>query len=174
MGGVQGFRPLFVPVEEIGVVVETLRKISFGEFFDEGEVGEIGLGFEFLRRMEIFLLFPVDGDLCFGRFFRARCFGAGRARVCFRLGHERILRGEILAAVRGERESAKVKSAGSQAARSGQGRFSRFGGVMTWLSEPESCIARILLAGRSLTPTSSPRPGRVGVGFERYVKLLLL
>ena len=86
----------------------------------------------------------------------------------------RILRGEILAAVRGERESAKVKSAGSQAARLGQGWSLAVRRCYDLAVEPESCIARILLAGRSLTPTSSPRPGRVGGGFERYVKLLLL
>ena len=83
VGGVEGFRPLFVPVEEIGVVVETLRKIFLGEFFDEGEIGEIGLGFEFLRRMEIFLFFPVDGDLCFGGLFRVDRFGFGGARMRF-------------------------------------------------------------------------------------------
>jgi len=114
MGGVQGFRPLFVPVEEIGVVVEALRKIFLGEFFNEGEVGEIGLGFEFLRRMEIFLFFPVDGDLCFGRFFRARCFGAGRARVCFSSWAREDSPGGDFSSGACERESAKVKSAGSQ------------------------------------------------------------
>src|SRR5438552_2546774 len=83
VGGVESFLPLFVPVEKIGVVVEALRKIFLGEFFDEGEVGEIGLGFEFLRRMEIFLLFPVDGDLCFGGLFRVDRFGLGGARMRF-------------------------------------------------------------------------------------------
>jgi len=167
VGGVEGFRPLFVPVEKIGVVVEALWEVFFGEFFDKGGVGEIGLGFEFLRRMEIFLFLPVDGDLCFGGFFRARCFGSGGARVRFCLGHERILRGEILAAVGSERESRKGKKCGF-AVGAVRTRSVFRGSAVLWAVKPESCIARILLAGRSLTPTSSL--GR----FERYVKFLLL
>ena len=76
--------------------------------------------------------------------------------------------------MRGERESAKGKKCGFAGGGQGKVGLSRFGGVMTWLSQPESCIARILLAGRSLTPTSSLDRVESGRGFERYVKFLLL
>jgi hypothetical protein len=56
-------------------VVEALREIFLAEFLDEGVIGEIRLGDEFLGRAEVFFLLPMDGDLCFGELLLAlRCF----------------------------------------------------------------------------------------------------
>jgi hypothetical protein len=49
----------------------------FAEFFDEGGIGEIGLGFEFFRGVEVFFFFPMNSDLGFGEFV-LRCL-----RFCF-------------------------------------------------------------------------------------------
>ena len=85
----------------------------------------------------------------------------------------RILRGEILAAVRGERESAKVKSAGSHAAWLGQGWSLAVRRCYDLAVEPESCIARILLTGRSLTPTSSLDRVESGARIREICKILV-
>ena len=63
--GIERFAPGFVPIEKLGVNVKAFRKIPFAEFFDESGIGEIRLGFEFFRRIEIFFFFPVNGDLRF-------------------------------------------------------------------------------------------------------------
>jgi hypothetical protein len=56
-------------------MVEALREIFFAEFFDEGRIGKIGLGDEFLGRVEVFFLLPMDGDLRLGKFLLALgCF----------------------------------------------------------------------------------------------------
>src|SRR5579863_6408004 len=74
---VERFAPGLVPIEQLGVDVETFWEVFFAEFFDERGIGEIGLRFEFLRRVEILLFFPMHRNLRFRQLvFR-------RLRVCF-------------------------------------------------------------------------------------------
>src|SRR5580700_6699669 len=68
IGGVESFVPSLVPVEEPGVDVKAPRETLLAEFFDEGRIGEIGLGFEFFRGVKVFLFFPMHSDLSFGEF----------------------------------------------------------------------------------------------------------
>jgi len=49
VAGIERFAPGFVPIEEGGVMVEALRKMSFAELLDEGGIGKIGLSDEFLE-----------------------------------------------------------------------------------------------------------------------------
>ena len=63
MLGVQRGVPVLIPVEQFGVMSETLRKIFFVELRDEVRVVEVGLANEFRGRAVIAFLFPVDGDL---------------------------------------------------------------------------------------------------------------
>jgi hypothetical protein len=55
----------------------------FAEFFDEGGIGEIGLGNELFGRSKVFFFFPVNGNLRFGelllalRFFRVQLWSSG-------------------------------------------------------------------------------------------------
>src|SRR6266478_3673701 len=80
---VEGLAPGLVPMEEGSVMVETLGKMLFVEFFDESGIGEIGLSDEFFGRSKVFLFFPVNGNLRFGELLLAlRCF---RFLTCF--GH---------------------------------------------------------------------------------------
>ena len=63
IAGVKRLAPGLVPIEQGSVMVEAFGKTLFVEFFDQGGVLEIGLCDEFLRRTEILLFLPVDGDL---------------------------------------------------------------------------------------------------------------
>src|SRR5271157_340276 len=60
--------PRLVPVEKIGVLLETVREVVETESFKDGFVGEVGLGNKFLWRVDIGLFLPVDGDLGLGHF----------------------------------------------------------------------------------------------------------
>ena len=66
IAGVESGVPIVVPVEELGVFVEAFREMFFAEFLDKSGIGEIGLGGEASRRVEVFFFFPVDGDLSLG------------------------------------------------------------------------------------------------------------
>ena len=79
IGGVERVVPGLVPIEQLGVDVEAFGEMFFAEFFYEGGIDEIGLGYEFLGRVEVLFFFPMDGDLRFGKFaFALRCL-----RFCF-------------------------------------------------------------------------------------------
>ena len=104
--GIESLAPLFIPVKQVGVVVEAARKILFGEFLYKGRIGEIRLRLKFLCWMKVVLFFPMDGDLGFSRLVGLGRPGLGRARVRFCFRHERFLRREILTAVEWRRELA--------------------------------------------------------------------
>src|SRR5580704_12356616 len=84
IGSVERFAPGLVPIEQLGVNVETLGKVFFAEFFNERGIDEVGLRFEFLRRVEILFFFPMYRNLRFRQLvFR-------RLSVCFlaSFGHD--------------------------------------------------------------------------------------
>ena len=65
--GVESFAPGLVPIEKLGVDVETFREMFLAEFFYEGGINEIGLRDKFLGRVEVLFFFPVNGNLRFGQ-----------------------------------------------------------------------------------------------------------
>ncbi len=79
IGGVERLAPGLVPIEQLGVDVETFREMFLAEFFYESGINEIGLSDKFFGRVEVLFFFPVNGNLRFGKFaFAVRCL-----RFCF-------------------------------------------------------------------------------------------
>ena len=65
---VQDRMPVFIPIEQIGVFLETVREIIQAEPFKDSGIGHIGLGNKFRARMIIFLFPPMYRNFGFGSF----------------------------------------------------------------------------------------------------------
>src|SRR5207237_4479454 len=66
VAGVERRVPVVIPAEEIGVLLEALRKMFLAESVEKRRVRTIGLGDERGRRVEVILLLPVSSDLRLG------------------------------------------------------------------------------------------------------------
>src|SRR5262245_37472529 len=66
LAGVERDVPGLIPIEQIGVFLEAVRKIFETEPVKYFRVGQVGLSDEFFRRVDVGLLLPVDCDLGLG------------------------------------------------------------------------------------------------------------
>jgi hypothetical protein len=60
--------PSLVPVEKIGVLFEVVRKVVETESVEDPLVDQVGLGNEFLGRVDLSFLLPVNRDFGLGHF----------------------------------------------------------------------------------------------------------
>lgn len=55
--------PSLIPIEQLGVLLESIGKVRQAKAFQDGIIGNICLCDESFRRVEILFLLLVDGDL---------------------------------------------------------------------------------------------------------------
>ena len=63
MAGVERNIPGLVPVEEIGVLLEAVWELVEAESVEDSRVFQVGLSDKCLRRADVGLFLPVDGNL---------------------------------------------------------------------------------------------------------------
>ena len=68
IAGVQGGMPVFIPIKNIRVFLETIRKIVQTETVENRRIRHVGLGDKLRGWMEIFFLPPVNCNFRFGSF----------------------------------------------------------------------------------------------------------
>ena len=68
IAGVEGFVPVLVPSQQVGVFAEAFRVILFAKAFDDAGIGQIRLADKLRVRIVILFLAPVNCNLSFGGF----------------------------------------------------------------------------------------------------------
>src|SRR5215469_176756 len=67
IASIKSLIPTLIPIQKIGIFVETLGKVVETEPLVNFLVSQIGLGYEFLRRIIVFLFLPMDCNVSFGQ-----------------------------------------------------------------------------------------------------------
>jgi hypothetical protein len=65
IAGVERLVPAFVPIQEIGILVEAVGKLVQRKSLKDVSVGQVGLGDKTCRRVVLFLFLPMDRNLSF-------------------------------------------------------------------------------------------------------------